>query len=129
VAAVAEGWADRCTFAHNAHRGHLGENLYAHTGTASPASVTDAVTWWSAESRYFDYASNTCSAPNPPGTCGHYTQVVWRETAAVGCAVKVCTVNSPFPGFTTWTYVVCNYEPPGNVTLCDRDGCVLQRPY
>ncbi len=56
------------------------------------------------------------------GMCGHYTQIVWRSTQKLGCGIKVCTKNSPFgASFPTWTYVVCNYQPPGNI--------IGQKPY
>ena len=84
---------------------------------------------WSAEAEFFDYASNTCAAPDPPGTCLHYTQIVWGDTESVGCGLRVCTANSPFVGFTTWTFVVCDYQPPGNVSVCGPGGCVPQKPY
>jgi len=129
VAAIAQAWADGCQYMHNAGRGDLGENIYAVTGTGSATTPPHAVELWSAEAEFFDYANNSCSAPDPPGTCGHYTQVVWRDTEAIGCGLRVCTANSPFPGFTTWTFVVCDYAPPGNVTLCTPGGCVLQKPY
>jgi hypothetical protein len=58
------------------------ENIHAVTGPGSATTPMDAVTLWAAEAKYYDYASNTCSAPNPPGTCLHYTQVVWRDTTA-----------------------------------------------
>jgi len=131
VATIAQGWADQCMFMHNPNRGNLGENIYATTANPSATTPADAVTLWAAEAQYYDYASNTCSAPTPPGTCGHYTQVVWRDTTALGCGVQLCTMNSPFTGFTMWTFVVCDYQPPGNVSICDSNGqnCVLQRPY
>ena len=60
---------------------------------------------WSAtgpeETRGYDVRSNTCS-----GVCGHYTQIVWGTTRAVGCAVAADR------GREVW---VCNYDPPGNV--------------
>ena len=131
VATTAQGWADQCMFLHNPNRGNLGENIYATTANPSATTPPDAVTLWAAEAQYYDYASNTCSAPTPPGTCGHYTQVVWRDTTALGCGMQACTMNSPFTGFTMWTFVVCDYQPPGNVSICDSNGqnCVLQRPY
>ena len=36
----------------------------------------------------------------------HYTQVVWRGTTHVGCAIYP-TRN--------WDYLICRYSPPGNV--------------
>jgi len=47
-----------------------------------------------------------------------------------GCGIKNCTTGSPFgPSFPNWTLVVCNYAPPGNVSDCDMNGCVLEKPY
>ncbi|MEM6522020.1 MAG: CAP domain-containing protein, partial [Cyanobacteria bacterium P01_C01_bin.70] len=39
---------------------------------------------WVAEKADYDYASNSCASGK---VCGHYTQIVWRETTAVGCGV------------------------------------------
>jgi uncharacterized protein YkwD len=102
LAAVAQGWANHLiatnAFSHRPNN-RFGENLYAITGgTASPANV---VGMWADEARGYDIRSNTCS-----GVCGHYTQIVWRETRAVGCAV----VANPYRE--VW---VCDYDPPGNV--------------
>jgi hypothetical protein len=130
VASTAQAWAGQCMFKHNANRGSLGENLYATTEAPSATTPTDAVTGWASEAQYFDLASNTCAPPSSPGTCGHYTQVVWRDTTTLGCGVNRCTTNSPFTGFSGWTIVVCDYQPPGNVSLCDAHGnCTLQPPY
>ena len=105
LAATAQAWADRCTFQHSA--GKYGENLYASAGQdVSPAAVVDS---WVGEAKDYDYAANECS-----GVCGHYTQVVWRDSAQLGCAVTSCTKNSPFSGFPEWQIWVCNYDPPGN---------------
>ncbi|MEO7138026.1 MAG: CAP domain-containing protein [Gemmatimonadales bacterium] len=40
--------------------------------------------------------------------CGHYTQLVWRATREVGCALNSC----PGPAFPN--SIVCNYGPGGN---------------
>ena len=53
--------------------------------------------------------------------CGHYTQLVWRNSTLLGCAYARCTSNSPFQGVPTWDFWVCDYSPPGN--------WVGQRPY
>ncbi len=133
VAAVAQGWADGCQYMHNAGRGNLGENIYAEAGpgTGTAKTPVDAVRLWSSEAEFFDYDNpDDCSAPDPPGTCLHYTQVVWRDTESVGCGLRTCTTNSPFgPDLPTWTFVVCDYAPPGNVSVCGPGGCVLQKPY
>lgn len=73
-------------------------------------------------------ASYNPSNPQP----SHFTQVVWKSTTSVGCAVKTC--NNIFPGHVGVTpqsfnrammnvslssqdalYYVCEYFPTGNV--------------
>lgn len=76
-----------------------GQNLFMVTGgSASPAAV---VRQWASESQSYDYDSNTCS-----GICGHYTQLVWKRTSKVGCAVARSSDRE------VW---VCDYDPAGNV--------------
>ncbi len=117
VAATAQRYADQCRYQHSGGSG-LGENIYAHSADISDHAVLDAVARWSAEAADFSVRSNTCSGPK----CGHYTQIVWRDTDQVGCGVSVCDRNSPFgSSFPVWTLVVCNYRAPGNV--------VGRRPY
>jgi pathogenesis-related protein 1 len=116
VSAHAQAWADTCTFGFDPSLGTLGEgqNFYAAAvGVGLPAQ--DAEPAWVSEAANYDYATNSCSA----GSCGHYTQVVWRSTDFLGCGIKHCTTNSPVGS--NWTIVVCNYQPPGNVNG--------QRPY
>ncbi|HSW38030.1 MAG TPA: CAP domain-containing protein, partial [Acidobacteriota bacterium] len=74
-----------------------GENLLLTDMRFTPAMV---VATWASESRYYDYLTNSCS-----GECAHYTQIVWRETQKVGCAVA---------SHGRWDVWVCNYDPPGN---------------
>jgi hypothetical protein len=118
LVAIAKAHADKCVFEHS--MGNTGENLYASVGSPAPTpqAVVDA---WAGETAFYDYASNGC-APNEQ--CGHYTQIVWRETAALGCAQVTCTGNSPFGGEfadAPWVNWVCEYDPPGN--------WVGQKPY
>ena len=110
--AVAADYADTlagngCRMQHSHNR--YGENLYwaspvnwsdGHTEVqkVSEAEVVDA---WGSEQKDYNYRNNSCS-----GTCGHYTQIVWRDTTEVGCAARVCPDGSQ-----SW---VCNYNPPGN---------------
>lgn len=106
-------WSDRLADAAQVWAAHLaatgqfahyqgdpyGENLYEITGgSASPQEVVDA---WADEARYYDIATNSCTS-----VCGHYTQIVWRSTRAVGCGVA---------GGGDREVWVCEYDPPGNV--------------
>jgi hypothetical protein len=118
LARIAARWAAECRFSHNSRLDdqRLGENLAAFSDASG--SADKAVGNWAAEAKDYDHAANRCT----PGTqCGHYTQIVWRSTREVGCAVADCTTNSPFPQFPRWQLWVCNYSPPGN--------WVGERPY
>ncbi len=101
LAAAALGWAEQLiatgAFAHRPND-RYGENLYTIYGAfASPGQVVGA---WADEARGYDIRSNTCF-----GVCGHYTQLVWRQTRMVGCAVASRGPRE------VW---VCEYDPPGN---------------
>ncbi|PHH90556.1 hypothetical protein CDD83_3318 [Cordyceps sp. RAO-2017] len=54
-----------------------------------------------------------------PPQVGHFTQIVWRETTEVGCAVTVCQPVRG-PGVSPnhiGTFTVCNYAPSGNIYM------------
>jgi pathogenesis-related protein 1 len=105
VSAAAQSWADSCEFSHDT--GGYGQNIYARTADSTPTQVVGA---WVAEAANYDYATNTCASGD---VCGHYTQVVWRDSTELGCGLQSCTANSPFGGG-SWQIWVCNYSPPGN---------------
>src|SRR6266849_5496150 len=112
--AEAQAWVD----AHNAVRGDRGENIAA-SAPANRWSLADAVAAWAGEAQDYDYATNGCA---PGKQCGHYTQIVWRDTLRAGCAHRACDTNSPFGAqLPSWDFWVCDYEPPGNF--------VGRRPY
>ena len=77
---------------------------------------------WGEEGKDYNCTANEC---RPNATCGHYTQLVWNTTRAVGCGVAYCRQNSPFgEQFPNWTFYVCNYTPPGtsprSIRACPR---------
>jgi pathogenesis-related protein 1 len=118
AAAVAQAWADRCNYQHNPGRGNRGENIAA-SAPQGRWTVADAVGAWAGEVQDYDYASNACA---PGKDCGHYTQIVWRQSLRAGCAHRACQTNSPFGSQSpAWDFWVCDYEPPGNF--------IGQRPY
>lgn len=110
LASYAEQYANQhiedCNLVHSG--GPYGENL-AWSSADIPSA--DAVKYWVDEKAYYDYNSNSCAANK---VCGHYTQVVWRNSVRLGCAKVECNDNKG-------TIICCNYDPPGNF-----DG---ERPY
>jgi pathogenesis-related protein 1 len=104
VAASAQAFVESCKFADTGPP--YGSNAFAGTGTYTPAQV---VTSWVNEDANYDYGTNSCSS-----VCGHYTQVVWRDSTELGCGMANCTDNNPFGSSGPWQLWVCNYNPPGN---------------
>jgi pathogenesis-related protein 1 len=117
LADIATGYAAQCTWAHNSNRsdsypGYVGENLALFSSGWSVDSLVESALsgWVESEMPDYDYATNTCT-----GVCGHYTQVVWRATTHVGCAVKQCgSITNLDSSWDNAYLVVCNYSPGGN---------------
>ena len=118
LAASAQVWANQlkqgnqCKMRHSEAEGRYGENLYWASALqwsngrnelqkVTPQQVVDS---WGSEKADYSYANNSCK---PGKMCGHYTQVVWRTTQKVGCAVAVCEDTQQ----QVW---VCQYQPAGN---------------
>lgn len=97
---------------HNANRstdyqalggsGYVGENIYASTG--SSVAPQDAVNSWMSEASAYNYNTNNITA------AGHYTQVVWRASVRIGCAIVNCS------NYTYHNTILCDYAPGGNIT-------------
>lgn len=79
-------------------------------GTNQPLSPKGTVDMWVAEA-----ANYRTENPVFSGDTGHWTQVVWKGTKKLGCAVSKCAsiskYNNGAPGFIS----VCEYSPPGNM--------------
>ncbi|HEY9632097.1 MAG TPA: CAP domain-containing protein [Coleofasciculaceae cyanobacterium] len=108
LANSAQKWAEQLastgSFEHSSSQ--YGENLWA--GTSEAYSQTQMVDDWGDEKQYFIPNSsfpNTCR--ENWSQCGHYTQIIWKDTQQVGCglATNKKTKND---------YFVCQYNPPGN---------------
>jgi hypothetical protein len=109
LAADAAVWAkhlaDTGRFEHSpfeARKGE-GENLWEGTrGGFSPAEMVGA---WAAEKSYFEGGVFKNGMTGGHVT-GHYTQMIWRDTRTVGCAMASARDVD---------VLVCRYSPAGNV--------------
>ncbi len=100
--------------------GNYGENLYTSSNAASIEIATQA---WIDEKEYYTYGKvvsssavdDTCvDGVDIHGNailCGHYTQIIWKDTTLVGCAMSRYEVGD----YKGWDIVVCKYQTPGNV--------------
>ncbi|MGD1860279.1 MAG: CAP domain-containing protein [Leptolyngbyaceae cyanobacterium] len=123
LAAYAQEWAEQLIQAGGSLRHRpaadraqysVGENLSSSQSSAAGGAIqhpSRVVAAWVAEQADYDYASNSCASGK---ICGHYTQIVWRETTEVGCGVA----RNDDATREVW---VCNYSPAGNY--------IGERPY
>ncbi|KAJ5670785.1 uncharacterized protein N7477_006148 [Penicillium maclennaniae] len=118
----AQKWAKACVWRHS--HGPYGENLAFGYGNA-----TAAIDAWGDEGKLYDFHKPTGFTEKT----GHFTQLVWKSTAEVGCAAVNCgytydkarrdtedefqldaRAEDSAPRAQGW-YVVCEYTPAGNV--------------
>jgi pathogenesis-related protein 1 len=88
--------------------GDYGENLYTSTQKPTLKTAADA---WIDEEQYYSYGKvgddSTCQQGQ---MCGHYTQVIWKSTSKMGCAMSKYKTGQ----YKNWYIVVCKYQTPGN---------------
>jgi pathogenesis-related protein 1 len=114
-----------CKMVHS--HGEYGENLFWASAQISKSKRSDEKKWhisrsaqkiddkkpvqdWYSEIKFYNYKTMECKSGE---MCGHYTQVVWKDSKEVGCAAYKCDDKSQI-----W---VCQYKPAGNI--------VGHRPY
>jgi pathogenesis-related protein 1 len=103
LASSAQSHANRLaqanTLKHSATKN--GENLFA---SSSVTGYVSAIESWYKEKNNYNFATKKCKTGK---ICGHYTQIVWKESTKVGCG-KARSAS--------WgTIIVCQYNPRGNV--------------
>lgn len=100
LALYAEKYASKCEFKHS--HGEYGENL-----AAGYPSAAAAINGWYTEKKDYSYQQAKFSSRT-----GHFTQLVWKSSTKLGCAIVKCDGKNGTPG----DYLVCEYNPPGNIT-------------
>ncbi|KAJ8042198.1 GLIPR1-like protein 1 [Holothuria leucospilota] len=115
---MAQDWSDGCVFEHGnptniSPFSSVGQNLWLGTGSESaPPDGTGPTQSWYNEVQYYTFDTTECSS-----VCGHYTQVVWASSYAVGCGRTFCSTVTWDDGANVWNnawLVTCNYGPAGN---------------
>ena len=83
----------------------VGQNLYVSSWAPSADNILNG--WYTSEIVHYDY---TTGKSKDGGVVGHFTQVVWKSSAKIGCAYAVGAWGS----YSNSYFVCCNYYPAGN---------------
>ena len=81
----------------------VGQNLYFTNSTPTGIEVADN---WYSEIEYYDYNGDKIEEKT-----SHFTQMVWKNTKQIGCAVAV----GPSDDSSNNYYIGCDYLPAGNI--------------
>ncbi|XP_017773006.1 PREDICTED: venom allergen 3-like [Nicrophorus vespilloides] len=147
---IAQCWANACNgdpLNHDICRStknyeHVGQNLgfinSTHDNINVKESLHDLIEYWYDEVTIFKKEWVRETQDRGPIKVGHYTQMTWADTDALGCAMSYYTTDNPFsderkPNITEhgkfydiiwvqpevnkkWHHLllVCNYSPGGN---------------
>jgi len=105
--ADAANWARQLAesgqFRHSTDRKGAGENLWI--GTHGGYTATDMAKAWAGEKAHFKYGAWP-DVSRDKAVVGHYTQMIWRGTREIGCAIARTD---------KWDVLVCRYSPAGNM--------------
>ncbi len=104
LASSAQEYAN--TLALNGDMKHSSNTLYSENLAAAPhyISYTQATDWWYKEKAYYDYDTNSCHIGKG---CGHYAQLIWKDTIEMGCGSAIYQAGKYLGG----TIIICHYNP------------------
>ncbi|HAC63339.1 MAG TPA: serine protease [Cyanothece sp. UBA12306] len=113
LANQAQQWADYLAslggnqLQHDPNLSGQGENLWL--GPSNRLSYTQMVDRWGREKQYFIpglFNPNKISSTGNWSDVGHYTQIIWKNTTKLGCAISKTEKND---------ILICRYSPQGNI--------------
>ena len=114
MASIAAQIAASCVYAHETSTGGggYGQNIGAGAAPADiPAMITNEM--YNDEIGFYPGYGSEPDMSNFE-KWGHYSQIVWKSTTAVGCATQYCPNGLANTGGDVSPYfTVCNYSPPG----------------
>jgi uncharacterized protein YkwD len=121
LASAASQLASSCRYGHNTSIGigGYGQNIAMYATTHNLGTKVDFIRtsiteyWYNSEISLYGETYGVEPDMASFHDWGHFSQIVWKRTAEVGCAVAFCdpkTGLARYPGY----YSVCNYNPAGN---------------
>ncbi len=119
VGVPAMHWDDRLAMDAEQWARHLAQiNALVHSGSQGEPNNEEGENLWMGSRGYFsvEQMAGTWAAEKTPfrrarhweddfRNVGHYTQMVWRSSTRVGCAIASCA---------QYDFLVCRYSPQGN---------------
>jgi len=106
LAGYAAKHAARCQFKHSDYP--YGENL-----AIGYPSASEAIKAWYGENKNYSYQH-----PGFSHNTGHFTQLIWKSTTKVGCAIAACDGRN---------LLVCEYSPMGNINSAEYFNANVER--
>ncbi len=107
AAAYGPSLATRLRLEHSPRGSRPGQSENLWRGSAGRFSPEQMVASWASERRYFRPGIfPAVSSTTRWMDVGHYTQMIWRGTTSVGCALYRAR---------QWDYLICRYSPRGNI--------------
>ena len=85
---------------------YYGQNLYL--GSGNPHTGKYVAEYWYSENIYYNYG---IGKSNNGATIGHFTQIIWKTTKKIGCAVSI----GRWKIYKESYYICCYYYPGGNL--------------
>jgi pathogenesis-related protein 1 len=106
IASFAQNYINQGIWGHNPNTSY-GENLAA-LGDMRASVGLEGPKMWYAEKSGWNNNTRKCA---PGKVCGHYTQMVWRNSTEIGCGVN----RNARADWGKAIFLVCNYNPAGNI--------------
>lgn len=124
LAEFAQKWANTDTGNHSTEQqrqnivptgGGAGENLAHGYDSETNITVQSMIQGWIDEKQFLQSDRKTCTANPKNIPCGHYTQMVWKNTTEVGCGIIRKSNSFTEDSKGKASYLVCIYNPGGNI--------------
>ncbi|WIA33993.1 hypothetical protein OEZ86_012378 [Tetradesmus obliquus] len=112
LARAAAAYARKCIFKPDTANQDSGENMFITKVTNAPHAdlLGTAVDMWYQGSARYNFSN-----PGFSSDTGSFTQVVWRGSTSLGCAVQRCGRGISGTSWEDGSLVACRYSPPGNI--------------
>lgn len=124
LAEVAQRWSEQCQLGNDigddrkicSQDYYVGQNVFKIFSFESTSACEETVNQWYSEVKDMPTSLVSNYSSHPDGmVIGHYTQIVWAGTYAIGCGGIHFPETRGGDNFPACKLYVCNYGPGGNL--------------